>query len=81
MSTFTDYQVADMSLAAWGRKEISIAEIIRLMDGPLAPVGSVSKFFYDESPIEQSEKFIILLREIRDYISDKLEKTTFADLL
>ena len=27
MSTFTDYQVADMSLAAWGRKEIFIAEI------------------------------------------------------
>ena len=27
MSTFTDYKVADMSLAAWGRKEISIAEI------------------------------------------------------
>ncbi len=24
---FTDYQVADMSLAAWGRKEISIAEV------------------------------------------------------
>jgi adenosylhomocysteinase len=27
MSTFTDYVVADMTLAAWGRKEISIAEI------------------------------------------------------
>ena len=27
MSTFTDYQVADMSLAAWGRKEIPIAEV------------------------------------------------------
>jgi adenosylhomocysteinase len=27
MSTFTDYVVADMALAAWGRKEISIAEI------------------------------------------------------
>jgi len=27
MSTFTDYKVADMSLAEWGRKEISIAEI------------------------------------------------------
>ncbi|MFH1495509.1 MAG: adenosylhomocysteinase [Pseudomonadota bacterium] len=27
MSTFTDYVVADMSLATWGRKEISIAEI------------------------------------------------------
>jgi len=27
MSTFTDYKVADISLAEWGRKEISIAEI------------------------------------------------------
>ncbi|WP_426415406.1 adenosylhomocysteinase [Aestuariirhabdus sp. LZHN29] len=26
MSTFTDYKVADLSLAAWGRKEIDIAE-------------------------------------------------------
>ncbi|MFK5893073.1 MAG: adenosylhomocysteinase [Pseudomonadota bacterium] len=27
MSNFTDYKVADMSLAEWGRKEIAIAEI------------------------------------------------------
>ncbi|MCK5649012.1 MAG: adenosylhomocysteinase [Gammaproteobacteria bacterium] len=27
MSTFTDYKVADMSLAEWGRKEISMAEV------------------------------------------------------
>jgi len=26
MSNFTDYKVADISLAAWGRKEIAIAE-------------------------------------------------------
>jgi len=26
MSTFTDYKVADISLAEWGRKEIDIAE-------------------------------------------------------
>ena len=26
MSTFTDYKVADISLAGWGRKEIAIAE-------------------------------------------------------
>ena len=26
MSTFTDYKVADMKLADWGRKEIAIAE-------------------------------------------------------
>ena len=29
MSTFTDYKVADMSLADWGRKEIAIAETER----------------------------------------------------
>jgi adenosylhomocysteinase len=27
MSTFTDYKVADMSLAEWGRKEIAMAEV------------------------------------------------------
>ncbi len=26
MSKFTDYKVADISLAEWGRKEIEIAE-------------------------------------------------------
>ena len=26
-AAFTDYKVADLSLAAWGRKEIAIAEI------------------------------------------------------
>ena len=26
MSEFTDYKVADIALAAWGRKEIAIAE-------------------------------------------------------
>ncbi len=26
-AAFTDYKVADMSLAAWGRKELAIAEI------------------------------------------------------
>ncbi|MFZ4717586.1 MAG: adenosylhomocysteinase, partial [Chthoniobacterales bacterium] len=26
MSTFSDYKVADITLAEWGRKEINIAE-------------------------------------------------------
>jgi DNA-binding IscR family transcriptional regulator len=60
---------------------ISVAEIIRLMDGALAPVESVSTYFYEKTPIEKSPRMIQLFREIRDYISDKLEGTTFADLL
>ena len=62
-------------------KEITLAEIIRLMDGALAPVGSVSKYFYESTPIDQNKNLLKLFKEIRDYISDKMENTTFADLV
>jgi len=62
-------------------KQISVAEIIRLMDGPLAPVESVSKYFYHNTPIEQSKAFVRLMTDIRDYTSRTLENTTFADLI
>lgn len=60
---------------------INVAEIVRLIDGPLAPVESASEYYYDHTPIEKSTKFLKLLKEIRDYVSNKLEQTTFADLL
>lgn len=62
-------------------EEISVAEVIRLIDGPLAPVESVSKYFYEHTPVEQNEKLLLLFREIRNYISNKLENTTFRDLI
>ncbi|HEQ72189.1 MAG TPA: Rrf2 family transcriptional regulator, partial [Spirochaetia bacterium] len=34
---------------------ITLAEIIRLMDGALAPVESVSTYFYEPTPIEQEQ--------------------------
>lgn len=61
--------------------EINLAEIIRLLDGPLAPVGSVSKYFFSETPLMRSEELMKVFREIRDYIAGKMEKTTFADLI
>jgi len=61
--------------------KISIAEIIRLMDGALAPVESVSKYFYEHTAIEKNKRLITIFKNIRDYISNKLEKTTFADLI
>ena len=60
---------------------ITVAEVIRLMDGALAPVESVSSYFYDHTPIEQDERLIALFKDIRDYISNKLEKTTFSDII
>jgi len=60
--------------------EISLAEIIRLFDGPLAPTESVSKYFYEPTPIEKEEGFIVLFKEVRDYIAEKMERTTIADV-
>ncbi len=61
--------------------KISVAEIIRLMDGAIAPVESVSKYFYCHTSIERSKQLLKLFRDIRDYAAGKLEKTTFGDLI
>jgi len=61
-------------------KSVSLAEIIRLFDGALAPTESVSKYFYEPTPIEKEKGLIRVFREIRDYMSEKLEKTTLEDL-
>lgn len=61
-------------------RAISLAEVVRLMDGALAPVESVSKYFYESTPIEQNKRLLRVFRDIRDYAAKKLEETTFADL-
>lgn len=61
-------------------KEISLAEVIRLFDGALAPTESVSRYFYESTPIEKERSLVRIFKDIRDYVSDKLEKTTLADL-
>ena len=62
-------------------EEITVAEVVRLMDGALAPVGSVSRFFYDHTPIEKSPKLVALFTEIRNHVARKLETTTLRDLI
>ncbi len=62
-------------------EKISLAEVLRLIDGPLAPVKSASHYFYESTPLEQEKKLLKVFQEVRDYISDKLERTTFKDLI
>jgi len=59
---------------------ISIAEIVRLFDGALAPTESVSKYFYESTPIEREEGLIRVFTEIRDRVAEILEGTTVADV-
>ncbi len=60
--------------------KIALAEIIRLFDGALAPTESVSQYFYESTPIEKEDSLVRVFKEIRDYVSDKLENTTLADV-
>jgi len=58
--------------------KITVAEIVRLFDGPLAATESVSEYFYKSTPIEKEQKLVGLFRDIRDYTARKLERTTLA---
>ena len=61
--------------------EIAIADVMRAMDGPLAPVRSVSENFYQPSPVEASAGFHALFRKVRDVVAELLEATTLEDVL
>jgi Rrf2 family transcriptional regulator, cysteine metabolism repressor len=60
--------------------EVTLAEVIRLFDGALAPTESVSKYFYESTPVEREGKLLKVFREIRDAVSEKLERTSLADV-
>ena len=60
--------------------KITLAEVIRLFDGALAPTESVSRYFYESTPIEKEKLLIKVFKDIRDYVADKLEHTTIADV-
>jgi Rrf2 family protein len=60
---------------------ISVAEIIRLMDGALAPTESVSMYFYSETPLMGERKIMTVFKEIRDYASRRLERLRLSHLV
>ncbi|OPZ99469.1 MAG: HTH-type transcriptional regulator CymR [Planctomycetes bacterium ADurb.Bin412] len=61
--------------------DISVAEIIRLLDGALAPTESVSKYFYANTPLSREEKIIAVFQEIRDFTAQRLEELKLSDVV
>lgn len=61
--------------------KITIADVVRLMDGALAPTLAVSKYFYEQTPLEKEKKILNAFAEIRDYVSNKVEKLSIANLV
>lgn len=60
--------------------EITVAEVVRLIDGALAPSESVSEYFYDTTPIAKEAALVSFFRDIRDYTAKKMETTSIQDL-
>ena len=62
--------------------QISFGEIVRLMDGPLAPVPCVSVTAYhacEECASEAGCEIRAVMKRVRDAISEVLDATTLAD--
>jgi Rrf2 family transcriptional regulator, cysteine metabolism repressor len=60
--------------------DITLAEVIRLMDGALAPTESVSLNFYRSTPIERESALVSVFAQVRDCVIQILEHTTLADV-
>jgi DNA-binding IscR family transcriptional regulator len=59
-----------------------LAEVVRLIEGPLAPVSCVSERFYERCSCPNEEKCGIrsIMKEVRDAIVKVLETVTVAQL-
>lgn len=63
-------------------QEVTLAEVIRHIEGPLAPVSCVSERFYEKCSCPDESKCGIrsVMKEVRDAIVTILEKVTLAQL-
>lgn len=65
-------------------EQITVAEVIRITDGPLAPVPCVSQTAYAKCPDCNDEgtcSIRVVMKEVRDGIARILDHTSLADML
>jgi Rrf2 family cysteine metabolism transcriptional repressor len=64
-------------------QQINLAEIVRLLDGPLAPISCVSETAYEPCGCPDMEACGLrrVMREVRDVVAGLMERTTLADLV
>ena len=62
--------------------EINLGQIIRVLDGPLAPVRCVSQMAYQpcDCPDEQTCGLRMVMGDVRNAIADILDHTSLADV-
>ena len=63
--------------------EISLGQIVRILDGPLAPIGCVSQMAYEPCgcPDEYSCGLRLVMLDVRNAIADILDQTSLTDVV
>ena len=63
-------------------EEIMLGQIIRILDGPLAPIRCVSQMAYEPCgcPDEKSCGLRMVMGDVRNAIANILDKTSLADV-
>lgn len=61
-------------------QKITLAEVIRIIDGPLAPLSCVSKMAHVTCPRERKCGLYNVMLDVRNAIAKILEGITFADV-
>jgi Rrf2 family protein len=63
-------------------EKITLAEIVRHIEGPLAPVSCVSEKFYEKCSCPDESRWAIrsVMKETRDAIVEVMERVTLAEL-
>lgn len=64
-------------------QEITLAEVVRLLDGPLAPIPCVSETAFEPCGCPDMEACGLrrVMQEVRNIVAERMENTTLADLL
>lgn len=59
--------------------EVTLAQVIRIIDGPLAPLSCVSRWAYVSCPEQDGCGLYRVMLDVRNAIAGILEGVTFAD--
>lgn len=60
--------------------QITLAEVVRTIDGPLAPLSCVSRHAHVQCPEQKSCGLYSVMREVRDAVAHVMEGVTLADV-
>ena len=62
--------------------EITLGQVVRLLDGPLAPISCVSQMAYERCVCDDEATcgLRLAMLDVRNAIADILDKTTLADV-